>query len=38
MRICSSKSESMDLRLKRVDYSLWVGGEILPQMDEFKYL
>ena len=28
----------MVLSRKRVERSLWVGNEILPQVEEFKYL
>ena len=38
MRISTSKSESMVLNRKRVECTLRVGGEILPQVEEFKYL
>ena len=38
MRICTSKSEAMVLGRKRVVCLLWVGAEILPQVEEFKYL
>ncbi|KAK0134372.1 Craniofacial development protein 2 [Merluccius polli] len=38
MRISTSKSESMVLNLKRVECTLRVGDEILPQVEEFKYL
>ncbi|XP_057696067.1 uncharacterized protein LOC130918404 [Corythoichthys intestinalis] len=38
MRISTSKSEAMVLSRKRVDCSLQVGGEFLPQVEEFKYL
>ena len=37
IRISKSKSEAMVLSLKRVDWPLWVGGELLPQAEEFKY-
>ena len=33
-----SKSESMVLNRKRVECTLRVGDEILPQVEEFKYL
>ncbi|KAI3361294.1 hypothetical protein L3Q82_013482 [Scortum barcoo] len=36
--ICSSKSEAMVLDRKRVACPLRVGGEVLPQVEEFKYL
>jgi len=40
IKISTSKSEAMVLSglLKRVACSLQVGGEILPQVEEFKYL
>ncbi|KAK0136262.1 hypothetical protein N1851_027842 [Merluccius polli] len=38
MRISTSKSESMVLNRKRVECTLWVGDEIPPQVEEFKYL
>ncbi|TWW55191.1 hypothetical protein D4764_09G0002400 [Takifugu flavidus] len=38
MRISTSKSESMVLARKKVEYLLWVGEEVLPQVEEFKYL
>ncbi|XDV52909.1 hypothetical protein PO909_021551 [Leuciscus waleckii] len=38
MRISTSKSEAMVLSRKRVACPLQVGGEFLPQVDEFKYL
>ena len=38
MRISTSKSESMVLNRKRVEWTLRVGDEILPQVEEFKYL
>ncbi|KAI3352670.1 hypothetical protein L3Q82_020124 [Scortum barcoo] len=38
MRVSTSKPEAMVLSQKRVDYSLWVGSEILPQVKELKYL
>ncbi|KAI3365299.1 hypothetical protein L3Q82_010392 [Scortum barcoo] len=37
MRISTSKSEAMVLDRKRVACPLWVGGEVLPQEEEFKY-
>ncbi|KAK0135552.1 hypothetical protein N1851_028597 [Merluccius polli] len=37
MRISTSKSESMVLNRKRVECTLRVGDEILPQVEEFKY-
>ncbi|KAI3353939.1 hypothetical protein L3Q82_005137 [Scortum barcoo] len=38
MRISTSKSEAMVLNRKRVACPLQVGGEVLPQVEEFKYL
>ena len=38
MRISTSKSEAMVLNRKNVACSLRVGGELLPQVEEFKYL
>ena len=38
MRISTSKSEAMVLSRKRVDCLLRVGEEVLPQVEEFKYL
>ena len=38
MRISTSKSESMVLNRKRVECTLRDGDEILPQVEEFKYL
>ena len=38
MRISTSKSEAMVLSRKKVECSLWVREEILPQVKEFKYL
>nr|XP_054597215.1 uncharacterized protein LOC129163481 [Nothobranchius furzeri] len=38
MRISTSKSETMVLDRKRVACQLRVGGEVLPQVEEFKYL
>ncbi|KAF7650109.1 hypothetical protein LDENG_00131220, partial [Lucifuga dentata] len=38
MRISTSKSETMVLCRKKVDCSLQVRGESLPQMEKFKYL
>ncbi|KAI3353886.1 hypothetical protein L3Q82_005087 [Scortum barcoo] len=38
MRISTSKSEAMVLDRKRVGCPLRVGGEVLPQVEEFKYL
>ncbi|KAI3352720.1 hypothetical protein L3Q82_019300 [Scortum barcoo] len=38
MRISTSKSEAMVLDRKRVACPLRVGGEVLPQVEEFKYL
>ncbi|KAI3370691.1 hypothetical protein L3Q82_007248 [Scortum barcoo] len=38
MRISTSKSEAMVLDRKRVACPLRVGGEVLPQVEVFKYL
>ncbi|KAK3566209.1 hypothetical protein QTP86_029183 [Hemibagrus guttatus] len=38
MRISTSKSEAMVLDWKKVACTLQVGGEFLPQVEEFKYL
>ena len=38
MRISTSKSESMVLNRKRVECTLHFGDEILPQVEEFRYL
>ena len=38
MRISTTKSETMVLSRKRVECPLRVGNEILPQVEEFKYL
>lgn len=38
MRISTSKSESIVLSGKWVEYLLWVGDEVLPQVEEFKFL
>ena len=38
MRISTSKSETMVLSQKSVEYPLQIGSEILPQVEEFKYL
>ena len=38
MRISTSKSEAMVFSRKRVACPLQVGGECLPQVEEFKYL
>uniref|UniRef100_A0A8C6KH39 Reverse transcriptase domain-containing protein n=1 Tax=Nothobranchius furzeri TaxID=105023 RepID=A0A8C6KH39_NOTFU len=38
MRISTSKSETMVLDWKRVACQLWVRREVLPQVEEFKYL
>ncbi|KAI3354838.1 hypothetical protein L3Q82_004643 [Scortum barcoo] len=38
MRISTSKSEAMVLDRKRVACPLRWGGEVLPQVEEFKYL
>ncbi|KAK3564604.1 hypothetical protein QTP86_023765, partial [Hemibagrus guttatus] len=38
MRVSTSKSEAMVLDWKKVACTLQVGGEVLPQVEEFKYL
>ncbi|KAK3525927.1 hypothetical protein QTP70_010995 [Hemibagrus guttatus] len=38
MRVSTSKSEAMVLDRKKVACMLQVGGEVLPQVEEFKYL
>ncbi|KAK3516423.1 hypothetical protein QTP70_011957 [Hemibagrus guttatus] len=38
MRVSTSKSEAMVLNQKKVACTIQVGGEILPQVEEFKYL
>ncbi|TWW81825.1 hypothetical protein D4764_01G0016400 [Takifugu flavidus] len=38
MKISTSKSEAMVLNRKKVERLLWVKEEILPQVEEFKYL
>ena len=38
MRISTSKSETMVLSRKTVECPFWLGNEILPQVEEFKYL
>ncbi|KAK3575535.1 hypothetical protein QTP86_029288 [Hemibagrus guttatus] len=38
MRVSTSKSEAMVLDRKKVACTLQVGGELLPQVEEFKYL
>ena len=38
MRISNSKSDAMVLDQKEVVCSLWIGGELLPHVEEFKYL
>ncbi|KAK3544435.1 hypothetical protein QTP86_012124 [Hemibagrus guttatus] len=38
MRVSTSKSEAMVLDWKKVACTLQVGGELLPQVEEFKYL
>lgn len=37
MRISTFKSKAMDLNQKKVACSLQVGGDILPQVEDFKY-
>ncbi|KAK3531015.1 hypothetical protein QTP70_007862 [Hemibagrus guttatus] len=38
MRVSTSKSEAMVLDRKKVACTLPVGGEVLPQVEKFKYL
>ncbi|KAK3543175.1 hypothetical protein QTP70_012283 [Hemibagrus guttatus] len=38
MRVSTSKSEAMVLDRKKVAFTLQVRGEVLPQVEEFKYL
>ena len=38
MKISNSKSEAMVLDWKKVAWSLRIGGEFLPQVEEFEYL
>ncbi|KAK3547092.1 hypothetical protein QTP86_011400 [Hemibagrus guttatus] len=38
VRVSTSKSEAMVLDRKKVACTLQVGGEVLPQVEEFKYL
>ncbi|KAK3508089.1 hypothetical protein QTP70_013446 [Hemibagrus guttatus] len=38
MRVSTSKLEAMVLNRKKVACTLQVGGEVLPQVQEFKYL
>ncbi|KAK3540421.1 hypothetical protein QTP70_030962, partial [Hemibagrus guttatus] len=38
MRVSTSKSEAMVLNRKKVACTLQVGGKVLPQVEEFKYL
>ncbi|KAK3544844.1 hypothetical protein QTP86_027517 [Hemibagrus guttatus] len=38
VRVSTSKSEAMVLDRKKVTCTLQVGGEVLPQVEEFKYL
>ncbi|KAM4713090.1 adhesion G-protein coupled receptor F1-like [Anableps anableps] len=38
MKISASKSETIVLCRKRVAYLLWVGEEVLPQVEKFRYL
>ncbi|KAK3527962.1 hypothetical protein QTP86_013071 [Hemibagrus guttatus] len=38
MRVSTSKSEAMVLDRKKVACTLQIGGEVLPQVEEFKYL
>ncbi|KAK3516010.1 hypothetical protein QTP70_000994 [Hemibagrus guttatus] len=38
IRVSTSKSEAMVLKRKKVACTLQVGGEVFPQVEEFKYL
>ena len=38
MKISNSKSEAVVLDWKKVAWSLRIGGEFLPQVEEFEYL
>ncbi|KAK3516360.1 hypothetical protein QTP70_009415 [Hemibagrus guttatus] len=38
MRVSTTKSEAMVLDRKKVACTLQIGGEVLPQVEEFKYL
>ncbi|KAK3562899.1 hypothetical protein QTP86_011137 [Hemibagrus guttatus] len=38
MRVSTSKSEAMVFDRKKVACTLQIGGELLPQVEEFKYL
>ena len=38
MKVSSSKSKAMVLSQEKVEISVWVGDESLPQAEEFKYL
>ncbi|TWW60228.1 hypothetical protein D4764_05G0003180 [Takifugu flavidus] len=38
MKISTSKSEAMVLNRKKVECPLWVKEEMMPQVEEFKYL
>lgn len=38
MRVSISKSEAVVLSWKRMDCLLWVGSELLPKVEQFKYL
>lgn len=37
MKVSSFKSKTMVLNQKRVEHLLRIGGESLPQVEEFKY-
>lgn len=37
MRISTSKSKAMVCSQKMMDCSLWVGSEVLPRVEKFKY-
>lgn len=38
MRISMSKSKAMVLSQKRLESPVWVSAELLPQVEQFKYL
>lgn len=37
LKISTSKSEAMVLSREREEFPLWTGGEVLTQVEEFKY-
>ena len=38
IQMSTSKSETMVVSQKRVEFLLWVGSDLLPQVEDFKYL